>query len=346
MNNNPTTTSKTSKARTFSTAFGGPALPPPVKKVKLTPPPTSFTKSHTDLAVPIGKGQEATFSSNSWKSRKVQSPPTHAKIQDKAQKFGASMRKKFVSLDDDKRLRSIAKMKDVADHFEKLNGDILPAKHADKVKTLQAKGVTGKGFRAIEPGLDEATQSQTTAAFHNGFGGKRSGESKQASKDAAEFQYHYLRAQSAMRLKTEHVVAPVDLMGATKGQQHPTHKGITRFKDGGSAHSQADRERAHSWVSTGEAQASTSTGVFKPLAKTLVLAGSHTLDRMSFPLEANNVDNSLFKGMSKQQTGAREVLKQQVNHVADKIRIKTNTQTQKMTDPKQHWDAPASPRRQ
>lgn len=320
--------SSTSKKRTHSAAFK-----------------PSISKPSKDLAVPIGKGQElAAQTHNKFKRRKLATPPTHKQIQSDAQRFGASMGKRFVGLSTTKRAKSIVKMESLAAELEKQNKSLLPSSHAKRVEgLLTGKNVTGKAFRAIEPGLDEATQSQTTASFHSGFS---SAISKDKSGDALKFQKAFLRVQSAMRMKTEHVVAPVSEGGSTFGQQHPTRKGIPKVQQGGSAHSHADRERAANWVKEGVSYSSRkkSTGVFTPLVRTVVAAGSSTLDRMSFPLSATNVSGGMFGSKpSKEQTTARETFKGMVNTAAERVKIQTDKSTQKVTASKVYTERPGSP---
>ncbi|HYD80532.1 MAG TPA: hypothetical protein VEC06_12050 [Paucimonas sp.] len=306
-------------------------------KSKLVRP---FQKGLKGLAVPIGGEQEAVEidrkGKQEWQARPVGKPPTHEQIQAEAKKFGREMREKFIGLSDTKRKSTLAKMEKLADGLEALNKGNLPKNHGEKVEKLRQAGVTGEGFRRIEPGLDEATQSQTTAAFHRGFSqAQKSDEKPELTKQADLLQYHYLRAQSAMRLKTEDVVAPIDLDGETRGQRHPTSKGFPTFAHGGSGHTQADRERASTWVDQGRQQGMKSTGVFKPLATALVFAGSRTLDRMSFPLQARNVDSSPYNSTQVEtQTERREVLKRQTNYAADMIRVARGTGTQSSTAPK------------
>ncbi len=246
--------------------------------------------------------------------------PTHKELQEKRSQQGGELLERFQKLKPKQREIQIAELEKMAESIEKEMGDMLPDNHSDKVEKLYESGVTGPKFRAIEKGLDEITQSQSTTAFLKGFKNDKIIDEDDES-DVNAYGTALLRVMSALRLPTQTVVAPIEYDDEVTGQQHPTSKDQPKLEGGSSGHSYSDRLRVHKQTQAFDnLSQSEKISPNKLALGTFLSAGISTLSSMSAPLTAKNVPEFHEEEDDRiEQVEQREKLKRSSNKMAFSI---------------------------
>ncbi|HSC80306.1 MAG TPA: hypothetical protein VLC08_08130 [Chitinolyticbacter sp.] len=307
-------------------------------------------------------GEDGTFG----EPNDVSNPRSNDDLKRSARGFGTQMRERFVKMSPEDRKADIKQMRSLGAQLETMAKDAGvfkdPEGYSDMLSSFEGKKFTGSQFRDIEKGLDEQTQSAITTAFHEGFrkpGEKEDGKQK---RHADKFEMAFLKAQSALRLSTEHTVAPVISKDVTReadddhsssytenvlfGHQHITSHDTPLIERGVGVSPLSHRDRAQGWVEALSEAIPVTKGVFVPLATTLTAASVGTTKSMSHPLSGvKGADEYFSDSFIKQQTTTREMSKQQGNLSAQSSGLRIDSGTQPFNAPKQATKYPSSPLR-
>lgn len=317
-----------------------PAIPPHLSHV-IHPGPRS---------VPIGGGvQMEVDSSGSWAPRPAIKPPKYKQTQNRMRVVAQRTMTNFLSLNATTRTAQIDLLRRTADQTMALaqtTGSFTKG-HSDRARRWSQSG-DAAAFRALDDELDEASHSSTTGAEFEAM--RQSVPTSASSSQRAHanaFMEESARLYSSMRMRTHYVTAP--LRGASGGssvvgQRHPTTSAMPTWPGAGSAHTQADRERAAASVTAAEGAPAN-----EPAAAVIsraLAASSYTARSMSLSLSASNVAGGHYPStVQSQQPPQLEVFKAQTNVLASAINVPTAPGTQRPSSPVRPTLYPTSPRR-
>jgi hypothetical protein len=307
--------------------------------------PAYFSSMIPQRQIPIGQGQAVnagpagTFSS----PVAVAKPPTHKQNQAGAHSLGADAARAFLAMPPQRQTSELQRLETLAEASQTLaqSAGHVSATHRKRARTWTGNP-TGDGFRALHPGQDEATQSQTSAHL---VAGMRSALGANPPPAAENFVQASGQLLSTLRMPTGHVSAPVGVAGKVRGQRHPTSDDMPAIPHGGSAHSHADRARSSSLVSVGKA-ALASGGPVDAVVGGAAAAAAVTLSSMSLPHTASNVAGSIYNpAQQRQQLASRETFKAQTGMLLQALGAPPETATQSANAPVLPLNRPTSPPR-